>query len=192
VFAGFDIGHEARVTRDTARRARSGQSRGVTASTLLRIATRTLVVLATLGALSGCASIAVSLASVGAGIGANHFIGSVQHRTFTEPAYTVRRATQVALRRMKFEVESIETVDGGELLKARTTGRSIEVTFEPLSANATRVKSLARHDGSVMLDSATAQEIVAQTERVLSQSPRTLQANFRELEAAAAATHQPR
>jgi hypothetical protein len=127
---------------------------------------RIVAVLVLALASSGCASIAVTLAGLGAGIGANHFIGNVTHRTFTASMADVKFASMAALKRMEFEIESVEATDkGGELIRARTSGREVEIEVEPLSPRATRMRSVVRLAQSLTLDGATASEIVAQTER---------------------------
>lgn len=119
-------------------------------------------------AASGCASVAVTLAGLGAGIGANHFIGNVSTRTFTHAQEETKWATIGALKRMRVDIASIEgTPRAGELIRGRTEGREFEIELEPVSATVTRMKSVVRMEGSLTLDGATAAEIVAQTERSL-------------------------
>jgi hypothetical protein len=135
---------------------------------MIVVAFRILVVTGLALAASGCASVAVTLAGLGAGIGANHFIGSVSTRTFTHPQEDTKWATLGALKRMRVDVASIEaTSRAGELIKGRTEGREFEIELEPVSATVTRMKSVVRMEGSLTLDGATAAEIVAQTERSL-------------------------
>lgn len=126
---------------------------------------------------SGCTMVATTLASVGAGVGANHFIGSVNYRTFTEPAGTLKRAAGVALRRMKIDqLAGADAAEAGEGIRAKTSGRVIEIDFEVLTPSTTRMRAVVRMEGSLLLDAATSQEIIAQTEKVLAASPRTVQA----------------
>ena len=116
---------------------------------------------------AGCASIAVTLAGLGAGIGGQHYLGSIGTRTFTEPLANVKLATLVALKRMAIQVETTEKTDTGERITAKIPGREIEIELESLTPNATRMRSLARKDSAFILDSATAAEIIAQTEKAL-------------------------
>lgn len=124
---------------------------------------------------AGCTMVATTLASVGAGVGANHYIGSVNYRTFTEPVATLKRATVVALRRMKIEQSTVAdaTAEASEGIRGKAAGRVVEIDFEILSPTVTRMRSVVRMEGSLILDSATSQEIIAQTEKVLATSPRT-------------------
>jgi hypothetical protein len=124
-------------------------------------------------ATSGCTAIATTVASVGAGIGANHFFGSVNYRTFTETPETVLGATTVALRRMHLERLSVVPIEGGKIIRARSLDRTIEIGLEVVTPAVTRMRSVVRIDNSILLDPATAAEIVAQTERVLANSART-------------------
>ena len=122
-----------------------------------------------LAATSGCASIGVTLAGLGAGVGMNHYTNNVTSRTFTEPLADVREAAQAALKRMAIPVAN--TVESGTatMITAKAGGREIEIELEPITANTTRMQSIARREGSLFLDSATAGEIIAQTERILGQ-----------------------
>ena len=63
-------------------------------------------------------------------------------------------------------VESIEATNEGEVIKAKAANRSIEVQFESLTPKTTRMRVTADSDG-LFKDSATATEIILQTERVL-------------------------
>ena len=118
-------------------------------------------------AVSGCASIGVTLAGLGAGLGLNHYTNNVTSKTFTEPLPDVQRAVQAALKRMAIPVES--TVENGATttINAKTGSREIEIELEPITANTTRMQSITRREGSIGLDSATSAEIIAQTERLL-------------------------
>jgi hypothetical protein len=133
-----------------------------------------LVCLATaLAATSGCASIGVTLAGLGAGVGMNHYTNNVTSRTFTEPLPEVRQAVHAALRRMDIPVAATAENGGATTITARTGTREIEIELEPITANATRMQSMARWEGSLVLDAATGAEIIAQTERALAQPKRT-------------------
>lgn len=116
---------------------------------------------------SGCASIAVTVAGVAGGLGVSHYTGSVNYRTFTEPQPQVRRAVLIAMHRMKAEVEAADPAETPDILRAKLTGRDVQIDFEALSATTTRIRTVARIEGGLTLDGATASEIVAQTEKVL-------------------------
>lgn len=69
---------------------------------------------------------------------------------------------------MQIKVESTRKEDASEIVIAKTSNRNIEISMEALSPNTTRMKTVAK-DG-LFYDSATATEIIYQTERVLGNS----------------------
>jgi hypothetical protein len=118
-------------------------------------------------ALSGCVPLAVTAAGVGGGVAASHTLGGITYRTFTAPAASVKTASLGALNRMGLKYTgSAKGEHGAEILKANATDRDIEITLEPLSPSSTRMKVVARN-GGIFYDSATATEIILQTERQL-------------------------
>jgi len=127
---------------------------------------RPLVLSIGLLALPGCETVALSVLGVGAGTALRHTIDGVTYRTFTAPAPQVRQATLAALERMGIRVLSTGTFEGGEVVYADSETRAIELELEPVSPRATRIRVAAKN-GGFFYDSATAQEIVAQTERLL-------------------------
>jgi hypothetical protein len=118
---------------------------------------------------SGCASVGVTLAGLGAGVGMNHYSNNLTSRTFTEPLPDVRHAVHVALKRMDIPVAGTAENGVGTVITAKAGSREIEIELEPITANATRMQSIARREGSFVLDAATGAEIIAQTERALVQ-----------------------
>ena len=102
----------------------------------------------------------------GAGSALRYSFDGVTSRTFTAPATEVKQASLAALERMGIEFESLATFDHGELIYARAENRAIEIEIEPISPRASRMR-IAAKNGSFFYDSATASEIVAQTERLL-------------------------
>ena len=127
--------------------------------------TRTVLSLAFL-LLAGCEPIAISLLGAGAGTALRYGFDGVAYRTFTAPASDVRRASLAALEQMGIILQSTDSFEGGEVLYASTSKRTIEIEVEPISARATRVR-IAAKNGGLFYDNATASEIVAQTERLL-------------------------
>jgi hypothetical protein len=126
-----------------------------------------LSILSAAFALSGCVPLAVTAAGVGGGVAASHTLGGITYRTFTSPAANVKTASLGALNRMGLKYSgSAKGEHGAEILKARATDRDIEITLEPLSPSSTRMKVVARN-GGIFYDSATATEIILQTERQL-------------------------
>jgi len=126
-----------------------------------------LSVLAAALVLGGCVPLAITAAGVGGGVAASHTLGGITYRTFTAPAANVKTASMGALNRMGLKYTgSTKGEHGAEILKANATDRDIEITLEPLSPSSTRMKVVARN-GGIFYDSATATEIILQTERQL-------------------------
>jgi hypothetical protein len=115
---------------------------------------------------AGCQSLAMSLLGAGAGTALRYGFDGVAYRTFTAPSPAVKEASLGALEHMGIVLDSIGSFEGGELILARSEHRAIEIEIEPISVKATRVR-IAAKNGSLFYDTATAAEIVAQTERLL-------------------------
>jgi hypothetical protein len=128
---------------------------------------RLACLLPVLAVASGCASVGVTLAGLGAGVGLNHYSNNLTSRTFTEPLPDVRHAVHLALKRMDIPVA--ETAESGATttITAKAGTREIEIELESITASATRMQSIARREGSLLLDAATGAEIIAQTEKAL-------------------------
>jgi hypothetical protein len=128
---------------------------------------RVLTALAFLApALAGCDPISLTAASLGAGVGISHTLSGMIYKTFTAPLKSVEDGTVVAMRDMGIKVTGRETNEEGErIITAKAKNREIEVLLEPLTLRTTRMRVTAS-DGLIK-DSATATEIVLQTERVL-------------------------
>lgn len=125
------------------------------------------LLLCCLVSLAGCDPFSLTAMGVGGGAAVAHTLGGVSYRTFTLPSATVRSASLVALQRMGIKVgSSTKNENGAEVMKATAIDRDIEITFEPLSASSTRMKVVARN-ARIFTDSATATEIIVQTERQL-------------------------
>jgi hypothetical protein len=119
-------------------------------------------------ALSGCEAVALTALGVGASTGVSQTMNGITYRTFTLPVPRVRVASLSALKRMGIKVESTGKMEGGsgEVIKAKAADREIEIQLEAISANTTRMRTTVKSDG-LLYDSATATEIIVQTERVL-------------------------
>jgi hypothetical protein len=89
----------------------------------------------------------------------------ITYRTFTAPSSKVKSATHAAFNRMGIKPVSTSKVDGNEVIRASASGREIEVELESLSPNTTRMRVVAKN--GLFYDSATATEIILQTEKVL-------------------------
>lgn len=127
--------------------------------------------------LSGCQTLAVTAAGIGATTGLSHTANSISERTFTAPELQVRQATLLALDRMGVKVDGSTRNASGELLRASVAGRSIEIELESLNAHTTRISATAQK-GLFVYDGATAREIIAQTEVMMLEltQPRRAQA----------------
>jgi hypothetical protein len=129
--------------------------------------------------LAGCEPLAISVLGAGAGTALRYSIDGATSRTFTASAAEVKHASLEALERMGIAFESFDRFEYGELIFARAENRAIEIEIEPISPRATRMR-IAAKNGSVFYDTATASEIVAQTERSLASAARgsSLNASF--------------
>jgi len=127
---------------------------------------RKILVLTICFLLSGCQAVLLSALGVGASTGVSHTLGGITYRTFTEPLPRVRTASLKALQRMQIKVEAAETIDGVEGLRGLTGDRQIEIEFESVSPSTTRMRVVAKKS-AFSYDSATAVEIIIQTEKFL-------------------------
>lgn len=135
--------------------------------------------------LNGCAALAVSLAGAGAGAGLSHQMNGVASRTFSEPFDKVGTAVLIASRKLLLEVENVETIDDGQITRARVGNLNVAMELETLSASMTRVSVTAKKD-FFRADAATAKEIVSQIELALQSAelaaemlkPRASNANY--------------
>jgi len=80
-----------------------------------------------LAAASGCASVGVTLAGLGAGVGMNHYTNNVTSRTFTEPLADVRQAVHEALKRMAIPVEGTAQTGAATMITAKAGTRELEI-----------------------------------------------------------------
>lgn len=119
---------------------------------------------------SGCAGVALTAAGVGGGAMASHQLGGMTYRTFTEPLPRVKGAVLLAFRRMAIKPEKTEKIDLGERLLAKVEDREIEIELESITPKVTRMRSIVRRSGQMIMDSSTAAEIINQTERALAPS----------------------
>ena len=113
--------------------------------------------------LGGCEAMAITAFGVGASTGVTQTINGRAYRTFTAPVAEVKQAALAALNRMGIKVVSSKRVANEEIILARAAEREIEITLEVLSPNSTRMRSVTTQ--GLLYDSATALEIVLQTEK---------------------------
>jgi hypothetical protein len=124
-----------------------------------------LILLAAAG--TACDPVSLTAASLGAGVGIQHTLGGIVYKTFTAPIKTVEEGSVVAMRDMGVKLVARVTNEQGErVITAAAKDREIEVLLEPLTPRTTRMRVIASN--GLLKDSATATEILLQTERVLS------------------------
>lgn len=117
-------------------------------------------------ALGGCVPAALTAAGVGSSVMVTRQLNGVTYRTFSAPLPEVRTATLDALKHMEIGVE--EDASAPETLIQTWAGnRSIEIELESLTPATTRMRVVVRRDGGLLIDGATALEIVSQTEKLL-------------------------
>jgi hypothetical protein len=143
-----------------------GSLQWINARHVLKNASRVLVMAVVVAQVSACESMALTAFGVGASAGVQHSLGGVTYRTFTVPSARVRSAALTALARMSIKVDSTQQIEGGELIKGSTPDRQIEVEVERISSNTTRLRAVAKKN-ALIWDSATATEIIFQTEKLL-------------------------
>jgi hypothetical protein len=121
--------------------------------------------------LAGCQAmvaspLAASLAGGSATMAVSYSMNGVTYRTFTAPAAVVKSATLAAIDRMGIQLNGLSAFDRGETIAARTDERDIFIDIEPVSRKATRMRVAAK-SGGLFYDTATATEIILQTEKIL-------------------------
>jgi hypothetical protein len=115
---------------------------------------------------AACEPVTIALLGGGVTTVLRYNLEGVAARTFTAPAATVRTASLAALERMGLALEGTDSLKRSELIRARSPNRNIEIELEPITEQLTRMSITARST-SLLYDSATAQELVQQTEKVL-------------------------
>ena len=131
----------------------------------LSLGLRILAIPALAGVLAACDPLTLTALAVGAGAGVQHTMSGIAYKTFSSPMPKVRTAVNGALTHMDIKVGATEKIDNGVRIKARAADRDIEIELEALSSRTTRVRSTAR--SGIFMDSATATEIILQTEKAL-------------------------
>jgi hypothetical protein len=121
--------------------------------------------------LGGCQAIAISplaasVAGGGATLAVRYSLDGVTYRTFTAPAAVVKSASLAAIDRMGIQLAGLSDFARGETIAARAGDRDIFIDLEPVSRRATRMRVAAR-TGGLFYDTATATEIILQTEKIL-------------------------
>jgi hypothetical protein len=125
-----------------------------------------ILCVAALGSLQGCAAVALTAAGVGMATAVSHTLGGIVYKTFSAPQSKVSKSTVAALGRMQIKIVESKKDGNKEVIKARASDRDIELEIEALTPNTTRLSVTAVKDGLIR-DSATATEIILQTERLV-------------------------
>lgn len=117
--------------------------------------------------IAGCTTpLGMTALGVGGSTAVSHTMNGITYKTFTAPSAKVKRAALMALNRMEIKVTSASKESRFETLNAATDNRTIQVQLEAVTANTTRMRVTARN-GGLFYDSATATEIIMQTERLM-------------------------
>ena len=117
--------------------------------------------------LGGCAAVGLTALGVGMATGVGHTLGGMVYKTFTAPQAQVKRAAQGALGRMQVKVVKTERDGASETIYAKAGDRDIDIVLETLTPNTTRMKVTAKQNGGILSDSATATEVILQTEKLV-------------------------
>jgi len=126
-----------------------------------------LIVLVGLCATTGCVPLALTAVGVGMATGVSHTLGGIVYRTFAAPQARVERATVAALRQMQIKIVDNRKDKGVQVISARASDRDIDIEIEALTPNTTRIKVTAIEENGIIRDSATATEIIIQTEKLV-------------------------
>jgi hypothetical protein len=118
-------------------------------------------------AANGCVPVAVTAGGVAMATGVTHTLSGMVYKTFTTPEANVKHATLGALNRMQIHVVESKREGTSDKIKARAADRDIEIEIEALTPNTTRMLVVAKKDGGLVHDSATATEIILQTEKMV-------------------------
>jgi hypothetical protein len=135
-----------------------------------------MAVLAAIGLLStqGCATVGLTLFSVGAGVsagtGVSYTLDSIAYKTFTTPLAGLHHATRTTLGRMDITVQEDQPTDAGRKVVAVAGDRSIAIELDRLTTQTSRMRVNAKQ-GWFFKDRATATEIIVQTAQTLEKEP---------------------
>ncbi len=122
-----------------------------------------------LASLPGCAAIALTAGGIAGSVGVDHTLSGIAYKTFTAPIDNVESATLAGLKEMEIGVEQKQKTDTGYSILAAASNRHIQVELEQLTPKTTRMRVVAKKDGGIFRDSATATEIIIQTAQNLPQ-----------------------
>lgn len=115
--------------------------------------------------LMGCVAVGLTALGVGMATGVSHTLGGIVYKTFSLPQAQVKKATLAALARMQVKVLKTTRDGSKEIITAKAGDRDVEVELDALTGKTTRMSVTVKKDGGLLRDSATATEIILQTER---------------------------
>ena len=115
--------------------------------------------------LEGCVAVGLTALGVGMATGVSHTLGGIVYKTFSVSQVKVKKAALTAMGRMQVKVVKMTRDGDTELIAAKAGDRDIEVELEALTGSTTRMSVTVKKDGGLLRDSATATEIILQTER---------------------------
>jgi len=113
---------------------------------------------------TGCAEL-LGAAGSGAVVTAEYVLSGSVAKTLCFDFGRTKKALLVALRKMEIVAEKAIEVDGGEEILARADQMDIKVELKEITPCVTRV-SVRAGEGFLRWDKATAQEILAQTDKI--------------------------
>lgn len=143
-----------------------GRHRGGARRSLLSLA---VIAAAALG-LQGCATLGVTALSMVAGVGIGHAIDGITYKTFPVPLAVMSRATVMTLDRLDMPVMDVEDTEAGQTITAQAADRTLDIELDQLTTTATRMRVVATKKWLIR-DRATAAEVIAQTDRTLTENP---------------------
>ena len=118
-------------------------------------------------ALGGCVAVGLTALGVGMATGVSHTLGGMVYKTFTTPQAQVKKAALGAFHRMQVKVVKNERKGTTDTILGKAGDRDIEVELEALTPNTTRMYVVAKKDGGLLRDGATATEVILQTEKIV-------------------------
>ena len=131
-----------------------------------------IIVVAIMLSLQGCAGVGLTMFGVGAGTaagtGVNHTLSGIAYKTFTVPAERVHTATLETLAKMEMDITGDKKSENGRKITAKASDREISIELEPLTPRTTRMR-VTVDEGVIFKDASTATEIIVQTANTVNQ-----------------------
>ena len=127
-------------------------------------ARRAAFVVACFLVLEGCASVAISAASLAGSAALEYISTEATYQDIPSPIAGARLGALATLRRMGMDVENDERNEAGWTIQAKSEGRRIKVEFGAVSDKRTRMDvKVSRDDFTFINDPSTTSEIIRQT-----------------------------